>query len=151
MSMNNNINTRSPAFYDKKINELNQRFYLVLDELKKSYPTYKVYPDNPEYENIYSNNISNMEKTNMDIFSLKQQIDKDSIKINKIIKQKNIDITRKKNENEELKKELESLMNGANSSTGMIGQKQSIYNMELFNLVIVVLSVLGISVLTYKK
>ena len=52
---------------NKKINELDQRFYLVLDELKKSYPTYKVYPDNPEYENIYSNNISNMEKTNVNI------------------------------------------------------------------------------------
>ena len=149
--MNIDVNTLSPSYYDKKIKELDQRFYLVLDELKKSYPIYKVYPDNPEYENIYSNDISNMEKTNIDIFSLKKSIDKDSIILNRIIKHRNKLITKKKEENKELKKQLENLLSGANSSTGMIDQKQDIYNMQFFHLVIVGLSALGIMVFTYRK
>ncbi len=149
--MNIDVNTLSPSYYDKKIKELDQRFYLVLDELKKSYPIYKVYPDNPEYENIYSNDISNMEKTNIDIFSLKKSIDKDSIILNRIIKHRNKLITKKKEENKELKKQLENLLSGANSSTGMIDQKQDIYNMQFFHLVILGLSALGIMVFTYRK
>lgn len=149
--MDINIDTKSPSYYDKKIKELNIRFYLVLHELKKSYPNYKVYPDNPEYENIYSNDISNMEKTNMDIFSLRKSIDKDSIILNKIIKIKNEIITIKKNKNELLKHELENLVLGANSSYGMISEKQSVYNDELANLGIFILSVLGIIIFTYRK
>lgn len=151
MATNINIETHTPSYYDKKINELDQRFYLVLDEMKKSYPNYKVYPDNPEYENIYSNDVSNIEKTNMDIFSLKKSLDKDSILLNKMIQNKNKQITRKKEENKKLKTELENLISGANSSSGMISQKESVYNMELFHLGIITLSVLGVVIFTYRK
>lgn len=149
--MNISIDTFSPSYYDKKIQDLNQRFYLVLSELKKSYPRYKVYPKNPEYENIYSNDISNIEKINTDFFSLKKSLDQNSIRLNTVIKQKNELITNEKKINENLKKKLQELISGANSSSGMIDQKQTVYNNKMLDLGIFVVSVLGIIVFTFRK
>ncbi len=146
-----NVETFSPSYYKNKIKELNQRFYLVLDEIRKSYPRYKVFSNNPEYENIYSNDISNMEKINKDFFLLKKSLEKDSVIMNKLIYKKDAQIKLKQKQNEELKGTLQDLITGNNSSIGMIEQKEQAYNHEILNLTMGLVSVLGIMIYIYRK
>ena len=63
-----------PEEYLKKINDIEIRTNLILDELKNTYVNYKLYPDVSEYQNIYLNNKQNIDNARNDIFLLKNYL-----------------------------------------------------------------------------
>ena len=145
------MSIKTSNYYREKLKEINIHFFIVLDEIIKMYPIYKLNPDYPEYQNVYANYMSKFEKTKQDLFLLKNSIEKDSSKINKkvILMNKTIDIMEK--ENKYLRENHNISSDHILSSDGLINQKQELYNEKLLNLFFLIVGVAGVAIMNYKE
>jgi FtsZ-binding cell division protein ZapB len=131
------MNYNTPEYYKQKIKELDTKFSLILDEIIKSYSIYKMNPDYPEYQNLYSSNMNNLENDNQKI------IDYITIADTKI--------EQLKDENNILKSKFKYLYSSNNTSDGLIDETQYLYNMKLLELFISLVGIVVILVFIKKE
>ena len=122
---------KAPSYYEKKIKELNQRYYLVLDELVKLFPKNKMFPNYLAYSKPFTNDMSNLIKLQADFFLFKNNLESDIDTLDKEIKNINEQIENLEQENKQLTKRLESLQNSNNASHGMLSDTKLLYNQKL--------------------
>jgi hypothetical protein len=134
---------KEPSFYEKKIKELNQRYYLVLDELVKLFPKNKMYPKYLAYSKPFTTDMSNLIKLQTDFFLFKNELASDIDFVDKNIRRVNEQIENIEDENKELSKTLESLQNSNNASDGMLSDTKLLYNQKLLGNWLLVLILLG--------
>lgn len=149
--MEGNLKKITPREYDKDLDQLNTRFYIVLGDLEKSYVDYKNNPQNQIYLKKYNDNKDMLTKVLADSFlmgasleSQKENINNDTDKINDILSDM-ID------ENEELKEKLKSLESSKNTASGKITYKQNLYNTKVFDIGLLTVLTFGLAVILYKK
>ena len=75
-------------YYDDKLIELDLTMYVSLDNLKASYPQYKVL-DTPEYSKIYFKDSANVEAVFHKLYELQNQIILDSTQLSKSMEKNN--------------------------------------------------------------
>lgn len=137
-----------PHDYSNKINEIEVRINLILDELKNTYVNYKLYPDVSEYQNVYLNNKQNLDNAKNDIFLLKNYLQSNLINKNKEIKEKGEIIDNLKKENSELNNRYKSLLLGNNAAIGLNNQQSGLYTLSRYNLILTIIGILCISYVT---
>jgi FtsZ-binding cell division protein ZapB len=145
------MNYNTPEYYKQKIKELDTKFSLILDEIIKSYSIYKMNPDYPEYQNLYSSNMSNLEKTKSDIFLLQNSLENDNQKIIDYITIADTKIEQLKDKNNILKSKFKYLYESNNTSDGLIDETQYLYNMKLLELFISLVGIVVILVFIKKE
>lgn len=118
-----------PSFTNKK-KELNQRFFIIVDEVVKTYPNFKSNPDSPVKSEIYKKNISNLDKLQLDYFLFKNDLEKRVDNVHKEVKQIDDDIYELDEENKRLKRELALLVNGDNAAGGRLVDSRALYNIQ---------------------
>lgn len=144
-----NINL-PPEDYLNKINEVEIRINLILDELKNTYVNYKIYPDVSEYQNVYSNNKKNLDNAHNEFFLLKNYLQTNLMNQKKEIEEKGKTIDELKKENEHLNKTYKSLLLGNNAAIGLNYQQEGLYTLSKYNLILTILGILGISFVTLQ-
>lgn len=136
----------SPDQFKKKLNELSQRFNLVLEGWERNYVAFKTFPGYQENKNLFQREQNNMDETNSQLFLLKNSIEESSKGLNEIIQKKDRDINRLKSQNTTLTEKAQSIKGSDLASAEMVKNFGSEYRMALSSLVT---HSLGIALILY--
>lgn len=136
----------SPDQFKKKLNELSQRFNLILEGWERNYVAFKTFPGYQENKNLFQREQNNMDETNSQLFLLKNSIEESSKGLNEIIQKKDRDINRLKSQNTSLTEKAQSIKGSDLASAEMVKNFASEYRMALSSLVT---HSLGIALILY--
>lgn len=128
--------------YTKKLDEINDGFYLILDELVSLIPNYKTYPK--IYSEQYGKNLQNFKENQIDFFMLKNDIENDLDIIDKNIETKNSKINILDLEIKSLKDKLNSLNNSNDAGEGLLTDTELLHNQKYVGNWILLSTILGI-------
>ena len=142
--------------YSDKIQNLSQQFFSVLDDFKKYYVFYNKNPEVSEYQQIYLNNKSQLQKLNKDVFVLTNDIEKDIEILSSFVTRINLKLGAEKELNGELFSIISNLQNNKNGSVVMLDDTTTIYNKQYYlniEIFVGILIIIGISsnLFTTKK
>lgn len=114
-----NINDfRDPEFYNSRINELDQRYKLTLNELVNNYPN-------------HSTDQKNIEKVQNELFLLKNEIYNNIKSISDNISISDSKIKKMKKETGELKKSYDEMVQKSGGAKGFMKDSHILYNQYL--------------------
>lgn len=130
--------------YNKKLDEVNDGFYLILDELVKLIPNYRTYPKLTVYSEKYGKSLQNFKENQADFFMLKNEMEIDLGKIDENIEKKNSKINKLDLEIKLLKDKLESLNNSNDAGEGMLSDTELLHNQKYIGNWILLGSILGL-------
>ena len=144
--MDNTINNT----YEEQLIDYNRRFFIILEELKKTYPEYKTYINSEDYRTNYLRTENNMQSSNKDFFMLHVKLENELKQQNKIIKSTDNEITLVKEKNTNLQKIYNNLKNSNNGSEELASQTIDEYNIKLIKLVDFMLGIGLLGIIMYK-
>jgi hypothetical protein len=130
--------------YKTKLTDAETKLNMVLNEMIKSYPNYKLYPDVNEIQNIHENNTFKLEDVKKEIFLLKSSIHNDNEKIKKIIENKNKELKILEDHNKKLKKRYNTLIDSDQSSIGLRAQVEDQYRKTYLSFILLATFTLSI-------
>jgi hypothetical protein len=130
--------------YTKKLEELNDGFYLILDELVSLIPNYRTYPKINLYSEKYSKALQNFKENQADFFMLKNEIENDSDNSGKNIENKNSKINKLDVKIKLLKDKLDSLNNSNDAGEGMLTDTELLHNQKYLGNWILLGTILGL-------
>jgi hypothetical protein len=134
---NNDMNFRPGSFYNEKINELDQRYNLILNELTQNYPNNKT-------------DQRNIERVQNELFLLKNEIYKNTEYISERIKYSDKKLKKLKKENNELKKSYDEMVQKSGGAKGFMKDSHILYNQYLMGNCLVALVSISSMILYYK-
>lgn len=120
----------TPSQLKKKIKELNQRYFLIIDEIVKTFPKYKSSPKLNSFEDAYNTNINNLRSLQADYFLLQNNLNKNTDELQKEIKQIDDVLYVLEEEIKVLTRELRDLNNSDNAASGMFTDSRNLYNIQ---------------------
>lgn len=127
---NININYKNTDEYLEKIKTLNDTLQYILDEFKKMFVLSKMYPENEEYQQQFSNITNNLKTILSNLFSLSNDVQVNIDNISKeMIKLNNL-ISVERETNGKLRKSLGIVEDKNNASTEMINNYKEIYDIR---------------------
>ena len=118
--------------YSEKIQDLSQQFFSVLDDFIKYYVLYNKNPEVSEYQQIYLNNKSQLQKLNKDVFILTNDVEKDIERLNSVVTRINLKLGVEKELNGELFSLISNLQNTKNGASVMLDDTTTIYNKQYY-------------------
>lgn len=130
--------------YTKKLDEINDGFYLILDELVTLIPNYRTYPNLTVYSEKYGKNLQNFKENQADFFMLKNDMEKDLGVIDKNIGKKNSQINKLDLKIKSLKDKLDSLTNSNNAGEGILTHTELLHNQKYIGNWILLGTILGL-------
>lgn len=130
--------------YTKKLTEINDGFYLILDQLVTLIPNYRTYPNLTVYSEKYGKNLQNFKENQSDFFMLKNDMEIDLDIINKNIENKNSQINKLDLEIKLLKDKLDYLKNSNDAGEGMLTDTELMHNQKYTGNWILLLTILGL-------
>jgi len=134
----------------QKIKELNQRYNIILNEFTDTYPSYKTFPDVTKFAQKYATDNGNLTKLQSEFFQLKDTLQDEITKSDKIIKRTDVQIQILEKKIDLLKKEIGNLENDNEAAEGMLDDIQLRYNQYLVGNWILLIVLIG-SVRFYYK
>ena len=134
---------KTPQEYKEQLNALYTNFEMGLYNITKSYPLYKIYPNNNSYKHEYFRDLKNLEEIKSNIFIYKNGLYADTESISDSISDKNNKITKLNKQNTELTKKLNTLENQDFAANVELINKKFIYNKNLAQNVILSIIVAG--------
>ena len=141
MNIENN-NIQKPTYYDSKINELDQRYNLIMNELSNNY-------NNGNNENIKTDE-KNIEKLQNDFFLLKNDLLNDIGTVSDNVTRYDLEINKVVTQNKKLKKSYDEMKQKNSGSKGFARDTQVLYNQYLMGNFLIGLVAIS-SVLLYQK
>jgi len=151
---NINPNFYSPEQYERDLINSNIGTNLILDDFKKMYVQVKMYPESQEFQQQFSNVISNLEQKLADKFALSNDIQVSTDDISQKLLLLDVLISREREKNTNLKRQLGMIEHKTNAASEMISNYKEIYDMRyLRNWALVLSSVACIYAISvvYKK
>lgn len=134
MEINNieniDLNFKNSDHYLEKIQMSKQSLTLILDEFKKVFVLSKMYPENEEYQQQFSNISNNLKQILADLFSLSNDVQINTDNISKKMIQLDILINKERDKNRQLKRKLGIVEHKNNASTEMINNYREIYDIR---------------------
>ena len=126
----------TPEHYRKELEELNTGYNILLQEVLKLMPEYKLAnaisklsKDSKLYLS-YSKNENKLKRTEQNIFNLKNSIEKDSYAVEESIKRMNKIIKKEEEKHVKLKEHYTQLTSTDNAAKGMLFDTQLLYNQQ---------------------
>ena len=141
MNIENN-SIQKPTYYDSKINELDQRYNLIMNELSNNY-------NNGNNENIKTDE-KNIEKLQNDFFLLKNDLLNDIGSVSDNVTRYDLEINKVVTQNKKLKKSYDEMKQKNSGSKGFARDTQVLYNQYLMGNFLIGLVAIS-SVLLYQK
>jgi hypothetical protein len=130
--------------YNKTLAELNDGFYLILDELVTLIPNYRTYPKINLYSEKYGKALQNFKENQADFFMLKNEMETDLDIIDKNIETKNSKINKLDVKIKLLKNKLDSLNNSNDAGEGMLTDTELLHNQKYLGNWILFGTILGL-------
>jgi hypothetical protein len=131
--------TKSSVFKDK-IKELDSGFGVLVDEFKKLFVLYNMYPNNQEYQQQYQNTLNNLDRVMSKLFSVSNDIERNVDDINKQLFEYDGLIKKEKKKNINFKAKLGIVEDKNNAAFEMITDYKDIYNKSYLRNVSLILS-----------
>lgn len=119
-----------PEVFLSQINTLKEKLPPILDDFKKYYVFYNKNPEYSEYQQMFENIKSNLQKINSELFMTINNIEKDTETINDRLKQIDQLIVQEKIKNRRLKRKLGIVEKKYNGSDELISDYKEIYNLD---------------------
>jgi len=148
----------APVFLTDQAKNLNDKFYLILNNLVESYPAGKLMPnetsiiDNKKTNiQIYNDNMAQMMKLQNDYFIYKNSIVKSSEDLMKYVNSVDDQINVFEKENKILSGQIEELANSSHSAEGMLDDSQITRNQLFYGNIILFLIMAAGGYTYYKK
>ena len=145
------MNRKTPEHYVKRRKELNNRYYLILNEITTLFPKYKSSPDSTTYSTEFITDTGNMNKLQSDFFLLRNDIEKNISSLGRNIKQVDSKISNIEKENRNLSGKVRTLKSGGDAAKGMFDDTQLIYNQQVIGNLLLGGAIAGIGVIYYKS
>jgi len=117
-----------PPIYKEKIHVLQEKLPPILEEFKKYFVFYNKNPEYQEYQQIFENIKGNINNLNTSLFSISNDIQKNTDNLNRDLIKFNHLIIKEREKNKELKKKLGIVENRNNASEELIDDYREIYN-----------------------
>jgi len=136
--------------HESKIQELNERYGIILNEFTHMYPQSQTYPNNAEYTKNFAIDSGNLHKLQGDFFKFRDNLENDIDNLSKSIRRTDIQIALLEKKNTPLLKKLTSLENDNDASEGMLDDIELLYNQYLLGNWILLVG-LGGSIFLYYK
>jgi hypothetical protein len=144
-----------PVFLTNEARDLNDRFYLILNNLVASFPNAKFKPtdsqNNKSNKAIYDENMSQMLLLQNDYFMYRNQIIRESEELLKETKLIDDQINVLDKENKDLKNKLNDLASSSHSAEGMLDDAQITRNQLFYGNIVLFLIMVSGGFLYYKK
>jgi len=122
--------------YKTYLSELETNINISLNNLIKSYPNYKLYPDVSELENIYANDMSNLTENKNAFFFLNNDLETTNNNLLTIINTKNNTLNQLKNDKDTLNKTYTSIIDIDATSIGQRKQIRDEYQQNYLSLIL---------------
>jgi hypothetical protein len=132
-----------------KIEELNQRFFFILENFVTDYVSYLKDPSNPTAADEIQHVRTVVNKIDSDGFILKNSMDSAIEESQQEVRQQNIEISNLKIENENLKEEAKHLKRTALTSEGLFDEELEWYKLQLKLLIIMIIGFILCGMLYY--
>jgi septal ring factor EnvC (AmiA/AmiB activator) len=142
--------SKPPAYYKKETEELNKRFSISIDEMTRTFPFHKAYPNVPSMQNEYQFDSGQFNRVQADFFTLKDGLQKDIDALAKQIASVDKDLSRFEKENAKMMVQLSSLDNKKQGAIGMFEDTRESYDLEYLKNVIFGAGVIGLGVYAYR-
>ena len=117
------------SYYKNQLNNLVQQMPSVLDDFQQYYVFTNTTPSSVEYQNMYQNILNNISSINTQVFTITNEIDKNTQTMNSELKKFNEQIKEGKKENRFLKKKLGLTDNRIDDSEQLIEDYKEMYNL----------------------
>jgi hypothetical protein len=134
MELINNMN--------KNINELNERFSLILENFVPNYILSLKYPNNTKYTEETNHVFNTIQNINSSAFLLMNDMHSEIDKENKITMQSNTQMDQLKKQNEAMKHKLKKLKAQAITAEGMFDNLLDWYKEQLVIIVVMIIGIL---------
>jgi hypothetical protein len=144
------MNNVSVEDYKKKINNLNNRFFLILENYKKTYPMFKLNPTYDQYSTSMATSQGNLTALQHKLFMTKNSLEKNIVKNNNNIVETDKTINKLIGENKKLTGNVGDLRDSAQSAKGLISEERKIYNLELLKLTTLIVGMAAMGGIIYK-
>lgn len=135
----------NPIEYKKQINDLSDRYLIILNELTKSYPQAKAFTEDKKINESFNNDTSNFNKIQSDFFILQDKLKQDIQQISISIEDNNKIINILDKENTKIKKELSSLKDIKLGSKQMFKDTRYTYQMRFIENSILFIGILSMA------
>lgn len=153
-NINNAAGFKKPEQYTSDIDGIMSGVDIVLADYKKFYVLAKMYPQNEEYQQQFSNINDKLKQIIAKLFTISNELQSNINKISEKLKSDDIVITKERVKNKELKIRLGYAHNENNASTEMISNYKENYDVRyLRNWGLVLSALIGILAIrvVYKK
>lgn len=145
------MTSRTPEYYSNKLKELNQNYYLILNEYIQQYPKSKTYSKIPSYAKSLDDDKINFEKIQTDFFILKNELEKEIENAAKDIKNVDKMIIKLNKDNKKLNNSLSNLEQSSETAIGMFNDAQKLYNEYLLGNTYLFFGIIGVGLLMYRS
>lgn len=145
------MSAKLPIYYKKQLGEMDDRFFLILEQFKKSYPLYKANQDYDAYEQSYLRDKVNLQTLSKDLFLLENSLDMDMKKLNKSVTSDDFAISKAKMTNTLLNKEQNFLSNTNNGAQAMEREYKYIYRDNWINTLDMGIGTLALVLIIYRQ
>ena len=114
--------------FREKIATMNSQLPAMLDDFKKYYVFFNKNPDYPEYQQMFQNIQSNLNKMNSDLFVLSNDVQSETDTMNKTLFKLDALIKEERKKNRRLKARLGIVEHKINASSEMISDYMEMYD-----------------------
>lgn len=142
---------RSVEYYNKVLKELDNNYYLIMNEYTQQYPRAKTYPDIKNYKKALDEDMNNLKSLQNDFFMFKNDLEKDIKTTSMGIYKADKMITQLEKDNTKLKASLSHLTQVSAAATGMFNDAQATYNQSLLGNVYLTIGMLSVATYLYKN
>jgi hypothetical protein len=136
--------------YEEQLRDNNRRFFIILEEIKRTYPLAMLYTDSDNYQTNYSRAESNMQSLNKDFFMLYNKIDTELKQQSKVIKTTDDELDLIKEKNSRLLRLYNKLKNSNGGAKELASQTIDQYNIRFIKLIDLIIGILLLSIIMYK-
>jgi len=133
----------------KEIDELDQRFLLVLENYVDDYVSYLREPNNSEYTTSMNHINSVIENINSQGFLLKNKMEKELVNIENRSTAYNSEINVLKQENKALKENVKILDEDVLTADGLFDNEIELYKKQMITILILIIGLIGVSKIYY--
>ncbi len=128
MESENIYNFIKPEQYITKLDIEQSGLKLILDEFKKLYVLSQMYPQNEDLQNQFNNVTNNLKQVLSNLFLLSNEVQQNIDNMSNMLIDLNVIISKERDKNTKLKKNLGIIENKNNASVEMINNYKEIYD-----------------------
>lgn len=121
-------NFTEPKKLTEQLDVLNGSIELLLNEFKKAFVLSRMYPENQEVQQQFSNMENQMNTIKSKMFTTLNEVEVNIDELNKKLLKLNVEIKKERRQNSILKKKLGMLENESNAASEMINDYNLIYD-----------------------